>query len=257
MLFHLLKPPKGKLSYCRHCFLCSLYLYALFSSLNIESTFGPGTWNLVLLFLPREPLCLLWWISLSQQLLAGIPARSQRERARHLWGGLLSYWAAVIGTLWFTVLSCHADEDIFCCHAVKPIRSMSFESFLTLPPRSNDTSEHYTMYLFPTSVCIIRRLKRGWDARKLYLLVLLDLALLKHGEHIGGSTLALLLPPLGLLGCLWNDGRQNRLQTSRQRSRLQYRTQWSWLSQSEPYNRRTVKKVPKQKGPRVLNCSYL
>merc|ERR1719357_330850 len=33
------------------------------------------------------------------------------------------------------------------------------------------------------------------------LLVLLDLALLKHEEHIGGSTLTLLLPPLGLLGC--------------------------------------------------------
>lgn len=40
---------------------------------------------------------------------------------------------------------------------------------------------------------------------KLYLLVLLDLALLEHGEHIGGSTLTLLLPPLGLLGCLWDE----------------------------------------------------
>lgn len=43
--------------------------------------------------------------------------------------------------------------------------------------------------------------------RAFYLLVLLDLALLKHGEHIGGSTLTLLLPPLGLLGCLWKDGK--------------------------------------------------
>lgn len=34
-----------------------------------------------------------------------------------------------------------------------------------------------------------------------YLLVLLDLALLKHGEHIGAATLSLLLP-LGLFGCL-------------------------------------------------------
>lgn len=39
-------------------------------------------------------------------------------------------------------------------------------------------------------------------SQKSYLLVLLDLALLEHGEDIGGSTLTLLLPPLGLLGCL-------------------------------------------------------
>ena len=36
MLFHLLKPPEGKLSYCFHCFLYSSYLDALFSSLNTK-----------------------------------------------------------------------------------------------------------------------------------------------------------------------------------------------------------------------------
>lgn len=54
-----------------------------------------------------------------------------------------------------------------------------------------------------TSALVLKWKQCG--TRTIYLLVLLDLALLKHGEHIGGSTLTLLLPPLGLLGCLWKD----------------------------------------------------
>lgn len=54
-----------------------------------------------------------------------------------------------------------------------------------------------------TSALVLKWKRCG--TRTIYLLVLLDLALLKHGEHIGGSTLTLLLPPLGLLGCLWKD----------------------------------------------------
>lgn len=40
---------------------------------------------------------------------------------------------------------------------------------------------------------------RGGDP---HLFVLLDLALLKHGEDIGGASVSGCLPPLGLLGCL-------------------------------------------------------
>lgn len=35
-----------------------------------------------------------------------------------------------------------------------------------------------------------------------HLLVLLNLTLLKHGEHVGGATISCCLPPLGLLWCL-------------------------------------------------------
>ena len=35
-----------------------------------------------------------------------------------------------------------------------------------------------------------------------HLFVLLNLALLKHGEHIGGAAVSCCLPPLGLLWCL-------------------------------------------------------
>ena len=35
-----------------------------------------------------------------------------------------------------------------------------------------------------------------------HLLVLLDLALLKHGEHVGGTAVSAPCPPLSLLGCL-------------------------------------------------------
>lgn len=37
---------------------------------------------------------------------------------------------------------------------------------------------------------------------KAHLFVLLNLALLKHGEHVGGAAISASLPPLGLLWCL-------------------------------------------------------
>lgn len=60
-----------------------------------------------------------------------------------------------------------------------------------------------------TSAIVLKWKQCG--TRTIYLLVLLDLALLKHGEHIGGSTLTLLLPPLGLLGCLWKRSKTVRM----------------------------------------------
>lgn len=68
------------------------------------------------------------------------------------------------------------------------------------------------------------------EEEKSYLLVLLDLALLKHGEHIGGSTLTLLLPPLGLLGCLRNDKKKVKyMSIHTNREKIIQRKIWSSL----------------------------
>lgn len=154
--------------------------------------------------LPQQisPLC---------QLLAGIPVGSQ---------GACSESPRRITELTQKGGSCcHRKNLIYCpvsltwtcfCHKVQPIRSWrsSLITSKVLWQRESYKCSEMSLFLegmvhacrkqISVKVC-------GMWRMKLYLLVLLDLALLEHGEHIGGSTLTLLLPPLGLLGCLWND----------------------------------------------------
>lgn len=153
------------------------------------------------------------------QLLGGIPVGSQSEcfeSLRRITEGRGSRCHRKSSDL----LSCRADEDIFAVTQPNRSRLYVYYKLPRVTPKVKWYMESSVMWApqnvpffsshgpeRPQFIQLEDFEERDMWWRKLYLLVLLDLALLKHGEHVGGSTLTLLLPPLGLLGCLWEDER--------------------------------------------------